>query len=130
MKNNKRLNSFLGEGTQVEGKLKFEGALRIDGRFKGEISSTGSLSVGEKAVIEADIHAASVLSSGEIKGSVYADEVIEIVGPGKMHGNIEAPNIVTHPGVFFKGNCDTRMPNNKVDGIPVCPAPKFTDKRG
>jgi cytoskeletal protein CcmA (bactofilin family) len=114
MKESKRLNSFLGEETQVEGKLKFQGTLRIDGSFKGEIASAGSLCIGEKAVIEADIHATNVLNSGEIRGSVYADEVIEIIEPGKVHGNIEAPNIVTHPGVFFEGKCYTRAPNKKV----------------
>ena len=129
MEKNKRLNSFLGEGTQIEGKLKFHGTLRIDGSFKGEIAAAGSLFIGEKAVIEADIHATNVLNSGEIRGSVYADEVIEIVEPGKVHGNLEAPNIVIHPGVFFEGNCYTRMPNKKVDGIPVVTIHKNKDKK-
>ena len=129
MKKSKRLDSFLGEGTQIEGKLKFNGTLRIDGGFKGEVAATGSLFIGETAVIEADIHATNVLNSGEIRGSIYADEVIEIIEPGKVHGNIEAPNIVIHPGVFFEGNCYTREPNKKVDGIPVVTIHKIKDKK-
>ena len=128
MKKGKRLNSFLGEGTQIEGDLKFNGTLRIDGCFKGEIAATGSLFVGETAVIEADIHTTNVLNSGEIRGSVYADEVIELVEPGKVHGNIEAPNIVIHPGVFFEGTCSTREPNKKIDGLPIVPIHKIKDK--
>jgi len=128
MKKSKGFNSFLGEGTQIEGELKFHGTLRIDGRFKGEIAATGSLFIGETAVIEADIHTTNVINSGEIRGSIYADEVIEIVEPGKVHGNIESPNIVIHPGVFFEGNCSTREPNRKVDGIPIVPIHKIKDK--
>ena len=115
MKKNKGLSAFLGEDTEVEGKLVFHGTLRIDGHFKGEISAVGSLIVGEGGVIEADIHATNVLSSGEIRGSVSADEVIEILEPGKVFGNIEAPNVVIHPGVIFEGNCLTHAPKRKVD---------------
>ena len=129
MKESKKLNSFLGEGTQIEGMLKFHGSLRIDGSFKGEIAATGSLFIGETAVIEADIHATNVINSGEVRGSIYADEVIEIVEPGKVHGNIESPNIVIHPGVFFQGTCSTREPNKKVDGIPVVTFHKIKDEK-
>ena len=115
MKKNKNLSAFLGEDTEVEGKLVFHGTLRIDGHFKGEISAVGSLVVGDGGVIEADIHATNVLSSGEIRGSVSADEVIEILEPGKVFGNIEAPNVVIHPGVIFEGNCLTHAPKKRVD---------------
>ena len=114
MKKNKKLSAFLGEDTEVEGKLKFHGTLRIDSRFKGEITAVGSLIVGETGIIEADIHATNVLSSGEIRGAVSADEVIEILEPGKVFGNIEAPNVVIHPGVVFEGNCWTHAPKKRV----------------
>ncbi len=114
MKRNKKLSAFLGEDTEVEGKLKFHGTLRIDGRFKGEITAIGSLVVGESGVVEADIHATNVLSSGEIRGAISGDEVIEILEPGKVFGNIEAPNVVIHPGVVFEGNCWTHSPKKQV----------------
>ncbi|RJQ64990.1 MAG: polymer-forming cytoskeletal protein [Desulfobacteraceae bacterium] len=114
MKRDKNLSAFLGEDTEIEGNLKFHGTLRIDGRFKGEITAIGSLIVGESGFIEADIHATNVLSSGEIRGAVSADEVIEVLEPGKIFGNIEAPNIVIHPGVVFEGNCWTHAPKKRV----------------
>ena len=114
MKKNKKLSAFLGEDTEVEGKLKFHGTLRIDSRFKGEITAVGSLIVGETGIIEADIHATNVLSSGEIRGAVSADEVIEILEPGRVFGDIEAPNVVIHPGVIFEGNCWTHAPKKRV----------------
>lgn len=114
MKRNKKLSAFLGEDTDVEGKLKFHGTLRIDGHFKGEITAIGSLIIGESGMIEADIQATNVLSSGEIRGSVSADEVIEILEPGKVFGNVQAPNVVIHPGVMFEGNCWTHSPQKQV----------------
>ena len=114
MKKNKKLSAFLGEDTEVEGKLKFHGTLRIDGHFKGEVTAVGSLVVGDSGIIEADVHATNVLSSGEIRGAVSADEVIEILEPGKVFGDIEAPNVVIHPGVVFEGNCWTHAPKKRV----------------
>ena len=35
--------------------------------------------------------------------------------PGKVFGNIEAPNVVIHPGVIFEGNCYTHPPKKRVD---------------
>lgn len=115
MKKNRKLSAFLGEDTEVEGKLVFHGTLRIDGHFRGEISAVGSLIVGDDGRVEADIHATNVLSSGEIRGSISADEVIEILEPGKVFGNIEAPNVVIHPGVLFEGNCLTHAPARKAE---------------
>ena len=36
---------LLGKGTDFEGKLIFEGTLRIDGKFKGEVITSGILAV-------------------------------------------------------------------------------------
>ena len=113
MAHSKKFKAFLGEDTEFEGRLKFHGTVRIDGYFKGEIKADGCLVIGDKGVIEADIHAGNLLCSGEIRGAVYADEVIEILEPGRVFGNIEAPNIVIHPGVIFEGNCLTRKPNKE-----------------
>ena len=119
MANSKKFTTFLGEDTEFEGRLKFHDTVRIDGHFKGEITADGFLVVGEKGVVEADIHVTNLLSSGEIRGTVYADELIEILEPGRLFGNIEAPNVAIHPGVIFEGNCLTRMPNKRVENEQV-----------
>ena len=99
--------------------LRFSGFEVFQGRQPGSAgnrtAAVGSLIVGETGIIEADIHATNVLSSGEIRGSVSADEVIEILDPGKVFGNIEAPNVVIHPGVIFEGNCLTNAPKRKME---------------
>ena len=97
MGKDKKYNTVLGEDTVLEGKLTFNGILRIDGCFKGKITAAGTLVIGDNGFVEADIHTTNVLCSGEIRGAVYADEVIEILEPGKVFGNIEAPDIVTLP---------------------------------
>ena len=105
MKKRDEINAFLGKNTEFEGKLSFSGAVRIDGRFKGEIFTEGTLIVGETAVIESEVHVSHVIISGEIRGNIMAEKRIEIHAPGKVYGNIQAPVVVIDEGVIFEGNC-------------------------
>ncbi|MFC1891030.1 polymer-forming cytoskeletal protein [Thermodesulfobacteriota bacterium] len=108
MKNRNEINAFLGKDTEFEGKLTFNGAVRIDGRFRGEIFTQGTLIVGESAMIESEIHVSHIIVSGEIRGNIRADNRIEIHAPGKVFGNIQAPVVVIEEGVIFEGNCSMK----------------------
>lgn len=105
MKNRDQINAFLGKETEFEGKLSFKGAVRIDGRFTGEIYTDGTLIAGESAVIKSEIHVSHIIISGEIRGNIIAEKRIEVHAPGKVYGNIQAPVIVIDEGVIFEGNC-------------------------
>jgi cytoskeletal protein CcmA (bactofilin family) len=99
------INAFLGKDTEFEGKFSFTGAVRIDGKFTGEIESTGTLIVGETATIKSQIHVADMIISGEVNGDVVAENKIEISVPGKLFGNIQTPKLVIEEGVIFEGKC-------------------------
>lgn len=99
--------TFLGKETEFEGKLTFRGTMRLDGHFKGEISAGDNLIVGEEGMIEANLHAAHIVISGEVHGNIVADQRVDIHPPGKVFGNIQAPAVVIDEGVIFEGK--TRM---------------------
>ena len=89
--------------------MTFTGGLRIDGLFQGEISSDGTLIIGESAVIRGDVHASCVLVSGEIHGNTIADERIEILTPARVYGDIRSPKIIMGAGAVFEGKCHTEI---------------------
>jgi cytoskeletal protein CcmA (bactofilin family) len=99
------INAFLGKDTEFEGKFSFTGAVRIDGKFSGEIESSGTLIVGESATIKSQIHVADMIISGEVNGDIVAENKIEISVPGKLFGNIQTPKLVIEEGVIFEGKC-------------------------
>lgn len=105
MKKKDEINAFLGKNTEFDGKLSFSGSVRIDGRFKGEISGDGTLIVGDSAAVQADVRVLHLIISGEIRGTLSAGERIEIHPPGKVFGNIQSPIIVMDEGVLFDGEC-------------------------
>jgi cytoskeletal protein CcmA (bactofilin family) len=110
-----QMNAFLGKDTEFEGKLSFTGAVRLDGRFKGEVFTEGTLIIGEAAVIEADVRVARVIISGQVRGNIAADERIEIKAPGKVYGNIQAPKVIIEEGVLFEGNCKMQVAKEGSD---------------
>jgi cytoskeletal protein CcmA (bactofilin family) len=103
MKKSDKVIAFLGNKAEFEGNLSYHGAVRIDGHFKGEISSDGTLIVGEKALIEGNIHCSHVVVNGEVQGNITANERVAIHAPGKVFGDIFAPGVVIGEGVIFEG---------------------------
>ena len=114
-KRKNQITAFLGRDTEFEGNLSFKGMVRIDGRFKGRINTEGTLIVGETAVIDSDIHASSVIISGEVRGNIDAGEKIEIISPGKVFGDIDAPSVTINTGVIFEGNCQIQKKDKLVN---------------
>jgi cytoskeletal protein CcmA (bactofilin family) len=99
------LNALLGKGSEFEGKLTFEGTVRIDGKFSGEIHTNDVLVIGEGARVQAEINAGSVVINGEVQGNIRAKTSIELHPPAKVRGNLEAPSLSIDKGVMFEGTC-------------------------
>ncbi len=100
------ITALLGRGTRFEGKLYFEGRVRVDGIFKGEIKSDDTLIIGDGAEVHAEIDVATVIiRGGVVHGNVRASQSIEIHAPGKLVGNIHSPSLFIERGVEFQGSC-------------------------
>lgn len=99
------LTAFIDEASEIEGKYTFSGTVVLNGKFQGEIVSTGTLIIGEKGVVNATIRAGSVLISGEVGGNVLATERVELKGSARVFGDLEAPVVVVEEGVLFEGHC-------------------------
>ena len=104
----KELTAFLSNGTNFKGELTFEGTVRIDGRFEGNINSKDSLVIGENAVVDAEVHVGTVIISGRVSGNIIAKEAVEINSKAQVHGNIKLSGnkLVIHEGAVFSGGCE------------------------
>lgn len=96
---------LLGKGAEFDGKLVFDGTVRIDGKFKGEVLTKGVLVIGEGALVNAEVEADTIIVSGEVHGNLKATGRIEIRGGGKLYGNIKTAKLIVEEGVIFEGSC-------------------------
>ncbi|HWV39345.1 MAG TPA: polymer-forming cytoskeletal protein [Vulgatibacter sp.] len=100
------INAVLGRGSAFEGKLHFEGTVRIEGRFSGEILTPDTLVIGEGADVTAEIHAGTVIvSGGTVTGTIRAKTVIELERNARVKASIETPALKVERGVIFAGTC-------------------------
>ena len=99
------VHTLLGKGSEFEGKLTFEGQVRIDGKFSGQIFTKDILVIGDGARVNAEINAGTVIVNGVVEGNIKATQTIELHQPARVKGNIEAPSLSMDKGVIFEGSC-------------------------
>ena len=114
---NTDLNALLGKGSEFEGKLAFEGKVRIDGSFTGEISTNDLLQVGDGAKIQAEITCGTVIVEGEVIGNIKATQAVELRRPAKVHGDITTPSLVIEKGVIFEGKSHMESASSNI--VPI-----------
>jgi cytoskeletal protein CcmA (bactofilin family) len=123
------ITTLLGRGATFEGKLTFDGTVRIDGRFKGEVFSEDTLVIGEGAVVEAQIEIGEVIIQGKVVGNIVAKRSIEIHAPGHVEGDLHTPNLQIDKGVVFEGRSfmkaavGGRQPTGGPPAAPPKPTP-------
>lgn len=103
------ISTFLGPDTSIEGTIEFKDTIRLDGNLKGKVcSDQGTVIIGEKAVINAEIMVDVAIIMGEVHGKIDARKKIEIHSPGRVVGDIQAPSVLIEAGVKFNGNCSMK----------------------
>jgi len=99
------IGAFMGKESLFEGKMTFQGIFRMDGKFEGEIIESGTLIIGESAVLKGKIGVNAIVINGLVEGEVNAQERVEIHSTGKLYGNLFTPILTINEGGIFEGHC-------------------------
>jgi len=100
------ISAFLGKETLFEGKMTFRGVFRLDGRLEGEIFESGTLIVGESAIIKGKIGVNIIIINGHVEGELQAGERVEIHSTGKFSGTLMTPVLIINEGGTLNGHCE------------------------
>lgn len=122
-----QIRAFLGDGTEFEGLLSFDGTVRIDGRFKGEIQTNDTLIIGETGHIEAEVKAGNCIIMGAMMGNVRAAVKVEVAGTGRITGNLFTPVLIVQEGGVIDGNISMKNETDQPQktAIPREPTSKL-----
>ncbi|MBI4383139.1 MAG: polymer-forming cytoskeletal protein [Nitrospinae bacterium] len=113
-KQDKSIRAYMGQDTVFNGTLTFQGTVRIDGKFEGEVITDDTLIVGETGEVTAEITAGTVICKGRIKGVINAKQRIEVHAASQILGNIRTPSLQVEVGGIFDGNCDMSSSDKKI----------------
>ena len=100
------IKAYLGVDAIFKGTLSFDGTVRIDGKFEGQVNTNDTLIIGESGDIAADVEAGTVICKGKMKGTIVASKKIEMHPSSKIIGNVQTPALNIELGAVLDGNCD------------------------
>ncbi|WP_225911578.1 bactofilin family protein [Desulfuromonas versatilis] len=113
------IKAFLGPGSQFEGKLIFDEIVRIDGNFRGEVTSRDTLIVGQTADVQAEVNVGTLILSGRFKGNVKATAKVELRSPAQVDGSIDTPVLVVEEGVILNSNLTMKKEKAPEEKAPA-----------
>jgi cytoskeletal protein CcmA (bactofilin family) len=117
-----KIETHIGSTASLQGVLKAEGTIRIDGAFEGEIETAANVIIGPTGKVLANIQARNVLVAGRVKGNISALERLEILKDGGVKGDIDAGTLYLEEGAIFHGQ--SRMRNEEADDRFLLEGPK------
>jgi cytoskeletal protein CcmA (bactofilin family) len=98
----KELN-LIGSGTTIEGKIRTQGNIRVDGKMVGELHAAENVAVGLTGEIEGNLNGRNVTIGGKIRGNIIAVDKLVFEGKAVVRGDIRAARLVIDEGAVFDG---------------------------
>lgn len=110
--------TIVSSAMRVEGELKSNGNIKIDGIVSGKVHTAADLMIGSNAQIDADLIANNALVAGVVKGNVTVKNSLLILETGKLIGNISCANLGIKEGAYFAGQCRMQEPKQELETEP------------
>ena len=98
------IKAYLGSDALFKGTLSFEGTVRIDGKFEGQVNTNDTLVIGETGDMKADVNVGTLVCKGKLNGAVVASKKIEMHPASKITGNIQTPALSIELGAVLDGH--------------------------
>ena len=106
--------TIVSNSMRIEGELKSNGNIKIDGNITGKVHTSQDLSIGPNAEIDADLVANNAMIAGVVKGNVNVKGSLTITETGRLLGNVNCGQIAIERGAYFAGNCRMQEPKTSV----------------
>jgi cytoskeletal protein CcmA (bactofilin family) len=117
-----KLAGLIDMESEFKGDLTFKGSFRIEGFFKGTITSDALLVIGERGRVEADVKVGQLVINGEIHGNLQASDRIEIHDKGRVFGTVTTPRLIVEEGAVLDATCQTQGVTKPPAEAPKGPA--------
>ena len=109
------IKAYLGSDALFKGTLSFEGTVRIDGKFEGQVNTNDTLVIGETGDMKADVKVGTLICKGQWNGAVVASKKIEMHPASKITGDIQTPALSIELGAVLDGQLNmTERESKKV----------------
>lgn len=99
------LNSLV-QGTTIEGTVRSESDIRIDGRIKGQLFCDAKVIIGPSGTIEGEITCQNAVIEGSFQGTITVKDLLVVKESAKVSGDVQTVKLVVTDGAIFNVNCN------------------------
>ena len=100
------IETIIGKGTTITGKLQSMGNIRIDGTVDGDVTASGNAVIGADGSVKGDVKAENLTIAGTVTGNVNCDGNLSIHSTGQLTGDIHVHSLNIEDGGVFKGRSE------------------------
>ena len=115
----KDVDTLIGRGTIVEGNLKSDASIRIDGKIRGNVFAVGDVIIGKGASVSGDVTALSLYISGIVEGNVRCSGFLRILNEGVLKGDAKTCGFSADEGAYFDGKISMSNENTPRNAMLV-----------
>jgi cytoskeletal protein CcmA (bactofilin family) len=95
----------INAGTTIIGEIQSNGAFRIEGTLKGNITAEGKVAIGQTGVIEGNIICSNADIEGNVVGKLIIKSLLSLKSTANIKGEILTSKLSIEPGAVFSGTC-------------------------
>ena len=110
------IKAYLGSDALFKGTLTFEGTVRIDGQFEGQVNTNDTLVIGETGDMRADVKVGTLVCKGQLNGAGVASKKIEMHSASKIKGDVHTPALSIGLGAVLDGHLNMTGKERKEPG--------------
>ena len=124
----KKIETYVGLSVKIEGHLKSEGDIFINGDVKGGVTTKKNITIGNQAKINGNISGQKIIINGTILGNIKCQDRLELGETSKIIGDIETKALSVAEGALIQGQVKMDISENKVSKQDILSVPGNSDK--
>ena len=97
-------NQFVA-GTTIQGEIKAESDIRVDGNIVGTVESSAKIAIGKTGRIEGEVLCTNADIEGKVYGRLVVKELLILKKTAVIEGDIISNKLVVEDGARFNGTC-------------------------
>ena len=98
------INSLV-DGTSVEGTIRAENDIRVDGKIKGILHCTSKVIIGPSGSIDGEVHCRNAVVEGTFDGILKVKELLNVRESARVTGDIQTDKLIVQSGAVFNVSC-------------------------
>jgi cytoskeletal protein CcmA (bactofilin family) len=103
-----KMNTIIGKDSVITGTIDVKGPLRVDGKIKGQVICSDTVTIGAGGELEAEVNCKNSTIAGKVNGNIIASEKVELQAKAEISGDLKTKSLVIEQGAIFCGSCSMK----------------------